>query len=85
MLYYVFIRAKWNFFEYVTTLFIIFHLNEKILSIMLLYIQCIVSYFTEKNLSIEFIQLKRVTLIFTVYNYNGCTMHVNYSCKITIC
>lgn len=49
---------------------------------MLLYIQCIISYFTEKNFKhIEFIQLKRVTLIFTVYNYNGCTMHVNYSCK----
>lgn len=49
---------------------------------MLSYIQCIISYFTEKNFKhIEFIQLKRVTLIFTVYNYNGCTMHVNYSCK----
>lgn len=83
MLYYVFIRAKWNFFEYVTTLFIIFRLNETINHAFVYTMYYIVFY--RKNLSIEFIQLKRVTLIFTVYNYNGCTMHVNYSCKITIC
>lgn len=41
----------------------------------------IVFYRNRNFKHIEFIQLKRVTLIFTVYNYNGCTMHVNYSCK----
>lgn len=51
---------------------------------MLYNIKCIISYFTERNLNIEFIQSKRVTLIFIVFNYIGCTMSVNYSYKITI-